>query len=130
MKKLFISCPMKGRTEEAIKDSMARMHKIAELTFGEELEPIDSYISGDAPEDNKKAMWYLGESIQMMAEADYFVGISEFGYDGCEMERFVAHKYDIPSLLLSIHHLMPDIEYPVVSALSLGYGGVGGLGCW
>lgn len=129
MKKLFISCPMKGRTEEAIKDSMNRMHKIAELTFGEELESIDSFHV-DVPETNNTAVWSLGKAIQMMADADYFVGISEFGYDGCEVERLVAHKYDIPSLLLSIHHLMPDIEYPVVSALSLGYGGVRGLGCW
>ena len=44
MKKLFISCPMKGRTEEQIRDSRNKMHKIAEAVFGEELEVIDSYI--------------------------------------------------------------------------------------
>ena len=31
MKKLFISCPMKGRTEENIKNTMNRLHKLAEV---------------------------------------------------------------------------------------------------
>lgn len=56
MKKLFVSCPMKGRTDEAIKDSMERMRKIAELVFGEDLEAIDSFISDNAPEDNNSAI--------------------------------------------------------------------------
>ncbi len=43
MKKLFISCPMKGRKEEDIKESIEKMHKIAEIIFNEELEVIKSY---------------------------------------------------------------------------------------
>lgn len=31
MKKLFISVPMKGRTEENIRKSIEKMHKIAEI---------------------------------------------------------------------------------------------------
>lgn len=34
MKKLFISCPMKGRSQEAIEASMAKMKKIAEAVWG------------------------------------------------------------------------------------------------
>lgn len=127
MKKLFISCPMKDRTEEAIKDSMNRMHKIAELTFGEELEVIDSYIPGNAPTDKNKAMWYLGNSIQMMADADYFIGVSEFGHTGCDIEMLVASRYGMPMAGVSTRHLMPDIEIPVGSALSLEFGGFGGF---
>ena len=44
MKKLFVSVPMKGRTEEEIKASIQKMKKIAEIYEGEELELIDSYI--------------------------------------------------------------------------------------
>ena len=40
MKKLFISVPMRNRTEYDIKASMEQMHKIAEAVFGEELEVI------------------------------------------------------------------------------------------
>lgn len=44
MKKLFVSVPMKGRTETEIKASIQKMKKIAEVYEGEELELIDSYL--------------------------------------------------------------------------------------
>ena len=47
MKKLFISAPMKGRTEAQIRATMEQMHHIAEAVFGEELEVIQTYISDD-----------------------------------------------------------------------------------
>lgn len=109
MKKLFISCPMKGRTEENIKNSMARMHKIAELVFDQELEPIDTYIPDSAPEGVNRGVWYLGESIKRMAEADYFIGIgySEV-FNGCEFEFEIANTYDIPTTRVSIYEMLPD----------------------
>lgn len=109
MKKLFISCPMKGRTEENIRNSMERMHKIAEATFGEELEVIPSYIEHNSPKDAKQAVWYLGESIKKLAEADYFIGIHyESAFVGCNIERDVAGNYDIPSTFVDISIVMPD----------------------
>lgn len=74
MKKLFISCPMRNRTEYAIKASMEQMHRIAEAVFGEELEVIPTYFEGDPPENSNQALWYLGESIKKMSEANYFIG--------------------------------------------------------
>ena len=53
MKKLFVSVPMKGRTEEEIKASIQKMKKIAEIYEGEELELIDSYIEDNPPKDSK-----------------------------------------------------------------------------
>lgn len=109
MKKLFISCPMKGRTEENIKNSMTRMHKIAELVFDQELEPIQTYIPGSAPEGVNRGVWYLGESIKRMAEADYFIGISwTDAFKGCVIERDVARFYDIPIVHVDIDEMMPD----------------------
>ena len=40
MKKLFISVPMKGRTEENIRKSLEKMHKLAEIVFDEKLEVL------------------------------------------------------------------------------------------
>ena len=109
MKKLFISCPMKGRTEENIRNSMERMHKIAEATFGEELEVIPTYIPEHAPDNVNRRLWYLGESIKMMAEADYFIGIHfESAFAGCGVERNVASEYGIPSTYVDISIVMPD----------------------
>lgn len=109
MKKLFISCPMKGRTEENIRKSMEKMHKIAEIVFDQELEVIPSYIEDRPPENSKQAVWYLGRAISLMAEADYFIGIgwSDF-WAGCAIEADVARRYHIPVSHVEIRDLMPD----------------------
>lgn len=109
MKKLFISCPMKGRTEENIRKSMEKMHKIAEIVFDQELEVIPTYIEDNPPKNNNQAVWFLGKSIQMLSEADYFIGIEwcDF-YKGCSVESDVAKKYEIESTYVNIHQLMPD----------------------
>ena len=46
------------------------MKKIAEIYEGEELELIDSYIEDNPPKDSKEAVWYLGESLKKLAQAD------------------------------------------------------------
>lgn len=48
MEKLFISCPMRGRTEEQIRKSMEQMRKIAEAIFDEKFEVIDTWIADKA----------------------------------------------------------------------------------
>lgn len=109
MKKLFISCPMRGRTEENIRNSMERMHKMAEVYFDQELEVIPTYIPERAPDTAKnRRVWYLGESIKLMAEADYFIGIqySEV-FKGCQIENEVAHYYQIPRFQVDLA-MMPD----------------------
>lgn len=111
MKKLFISCPMKGRTEENIRASIEKMHKIAEIVIGEELEVIQSYIEDDPPIDACAAIFYLGRSLQMLSTADYFIGVSSFSFmwNGCGIESQVARDYGIPSYLIPIEYLGDDI---------------------
>lgn len=111
MKKLFISVPMRNRTECGIKASMEQMHRIAEAVFGEELEVIRTYISDDPPESTNMAIWYLGESIKKLSEADCFIGIydEDKGYRGCIIENLVAKNYNIPSYLVNISYVAPDI---------------------
>ena len=110
MKKLFISCPMKGRTEENIKKSMERMHKLAEIYFDQELEVISSYIEDNPPENINQSIWYLGRSIQMMSEADFFIGVnySEV-FKGCNIENNVAAEYGIRRICINTYELMPDV---------------------
>lgn len=100
MKKLFVSVPMKGRTKEAIKNSIECMYKIAEIAFGEELELIDSYIEDTPPANIKLSIWYLGKSIELLSQADYFIGINDLHYPGCQAEFFVAKNYGIKFLVL------------------------------
>ena len=98
MKKLFVSVPMKGRTEEEIKASIQKMKKIAEVYEGEELELIDSYVEDDSPKNANPPVWYLGKSLEKLSEADIFIGIEDdYDWSGCYIERMTAFKYDIKS---------------------------------
>jgi hypothetical protein len=98
MKKLFVSVPMKGRTEEEIKYSITKMHRIAEAYEGEELELIDSYIAEAPPVGCNQSVWYLSKSIEKLAEADIFIGIRDTtGWPGCKIEVDTAKAYNIKS---------------------------------
>lgn len=119
MKKLFISCPMKGRADEDIKKTREKMHKLAELVFDEELEVIDSFFEGEAPEAANKPVYYLGKSIQMLGEADYFIGIDEnynATWKGCHVERNVARMYGIRSFLINPYIVAPELAASGVAA--------------
>lgn len=110
MKKLFISCPMNGRTEEAIKKSMELMHKEAERIFGKELEVIPTYIEEDPPKEilgktniHSRRIWYLGKSIELLAKADYFIGVSDSArFESCNFEKTIAEQYGIKIAVLDI----------------------------
>lgn len=109
MKKLFVSVPMKGRTEEEIKASIQKMKKIAEIYEGEELELIDSYIEDNPPKNSKEAIWYLIESIKKLAQADVFIGIREsFDWNGCQIERETAEKYGIKAYAIPVRYVIDD----------------------
>ena len=109
MKKLFVSVPMKGRTEEEIKESIQKMKKIAEIYEGEELELIDSYIEDNPPKDSKETVWYLGESLKKLAQADVFMGICEsYDWDGCCIERETAESYGIKTYTIPAIYVIDD----------------------
>lgn len=109
MKKLFVSVPMKGRTEEEIKASIQKMKKIAEIYEGEELELIDSYIEDNPPKDRKEAVWYLGESLKKLALADVFMGICEsYDWNGCCIEMETANKYGIKAYTIPARYVIDD----------------------
>lgn len=109
MKKLFVSVPMKGRTEEEIKASIQKMKKIAEIYEGEELELIDSYIEDNPPKDSKEAVWYLGESLKKLAQADVFIGINDaLDWNGCCIEFETAKRYDIKIYMIPTKYVIDD----------------------
>ena len=111
MEKLFISCPMRGRTEEQIRNSMDQMHKIAEAIFDEKFEVIDTCIADNAPACNRKQLWYLGKSIEMLSQADAFIGVydDQKGFDGCIVENYTAKLYGIPQYLVNLSYVAPDV---------------------
>lgn len=109
MKKLFVSVPMKGRTEEEIKASIQKMKKVAEIYEGEELELINNYVEDNPSKDNKEAVWYLGESLKKLAQADVFMGICEsYDWNGCCIERETADKYGIKAYTIPVRYVIDD----------------------
>lgn len=103
MKKLFVSQPMKGKTDEVIKAERNALIEEAEriVKSEEELEVIDSFIV-DAPKENgvvTKPVWYLGKSLMMLSEADYAIfGDHWNDYNGCTIEHEVCERYEIKIL--------------------------------
>ena len=98
MKKLFISQPMMGKTDAEILAVREKAIKSAENQVGEPVEIIDSFLQG-APA-NARPLWYLGESLKLMAEADlaYFAK----GWDearGCKIENTCAIEYGIETII-------------------------------
>lgn len=109
MKKLFVSVPMKGRTEEEIKASIQKMKKIAEIYEGEELELIDSYIEDNPPKNSKEAVWYLGESLKKLAQADVFMGICErYDWSDCQIEVETAERYGIKTYTIPAKYVIDN----------------------
>ena len=94
MKKLFISQPMRGKTDEEILAVREKAIKAAEKLIGEPVEVIDSFFQ-QAPVD-AKPLWFLGKSLELLSTADvaYFVeGWNEFR--GCKIEHTCAVEYNI-----------------------------------
>ena len=73
MIKVFISQPMKDKTNEQIEAERNRTIQVIKEKYHDDVEIIDSFFKG-APHD-AKPLWFLGKSLQMLADADiaYFV---------------------------------------------------------
>lgn len=94
MKKLFISQPMKDKTDEEILAVRAKAIESAERELGEPVEVIDSFFQ-NAPHD-ARPLWYLAKSLELLSTADvaYFAKDWE-QYRGCRIENECAIEYGI-----------------------------------
>ena len=94
MKRLFISQPMRNRTNNEIETERMFAAADAERVLGEPVEVIDSFFP-DVPHD-AKPLWYLGKSLELMADADvvYFVPGWEDAR-GCRIEHQAAVQYNL-----------------------------------
>ena len=95
--KIFISQPMKGLTDEEIQTRRNEIINLIKKYATEEFEIIDSVIK-DFPKEptNADGLWYLGESLKMLATAD--VAFFAKGWNearGCKIEHLCAEEYGI-----------------------------------
>ena len=109
MKKLFVSVPMKGRTEKEIRESISKMKQIAEVYEGEKFELIDSYIEDNPPQNSNQAIWYLGESLKLLSKADVVIGIDDnWSWAGCNIEMQAANAYGIKRIIVQSEYVIPN----------------------
>lgn len=94
MKKLFISQPMKGKSDAEILAEREKAIQRAKEALHDDVEIIESFFQG-APAD-AKPLWYLGESLKLLATAD--VAYFALGWEdarGCKIEHTCALEYGI-----------------------------------
>lgn len=94
MIKVFISQPMKDKTNEQILVEREKAIASIKEKYGEEIEIIDSFFK-DAPHD-ASPLWFLAKSLELLSKADvaYFCkGWSK--YRGCKIENTCAIEYGI-----------------------------------
>lgn len=94
MKRLFVSQPMRGKTNEEIMAVREKAIESAERNLGEKVEVIDSFFK-DAPVD-ANPLWYLAKSLELLSTAD----VAYFAKDweearGCRIENECAIEYGI-----------------------------------
>lgn len=107
--KLFISCPTKGRTEENIKKSFEVLKRTAEAYTGETLEVVNPYES-KIFETDADHIRSLGDSIKLMANADYFITIDKFWeHTECGVENNIAGEYGVKRMLAMTEFVAPDV---------------------
>ena len=97
--KVFISQPMKDKTEKEIVDQRKRIEDYIKSEVDEDVEIIDSYVQ-DAP-DECNPVFFLGLSLQFLSQAD--LAVFAQGYEnarGCVIEREVCNKYGIPAVTM------------------------------
>lgn len=93
--KLFISQPMKDKTDEEIKQVREEaIQSVKEKFPDEEIEVIDSFFE-NAPHD-ARPLWFLAKSLELLSTADiaYFCKGWEEAR-GCKIENTCAIEYGI-----------------------------------
>ena len=94
MKKLFISQPMKDKTNEEIKAEREKAIQKATELLGEDVEVINSFFES-APHD-ARPLWFLGKSLELLSTADVVYFANEWDkYRGCKIEHTCAVEYGI-----------------------------------
>lgn len=98
MKRVFISQPMNGRSNEEIKAEREYIaDKIAEFYKQEPVQVIDSFLE-DAPHD-AKPLWFLGKSLELLSTADIAVFAKRWrSARGCMIEHECAVAYGIETI--------------------------------
>jgi hypothetical protein len=94
-KKLFISQPMNGLSDEQVLQERAAAIGKARTVFGDDAVPLETFFKDFGPD--ARPLDYLARSIEFLAKAD--VAVFAPGWQnarGCRIEHQCAEEYGIP----------------------------------
>lgn len=96
--KVFISQPMRDKTDEQIKVERQRaINEIVKKYPNTVIEVLDSFFE-NAPHD-AAPLWFLGKSFEILSKADIAYFIGEWRqYRGCKMEKMACDEYGIETI--------------------------------
>lgn len=103
--RLFISQPMRGKTDEQIESEREDLIAIAKAVYAGrgEVEVIDSFFKGglNVPAGAKAPLYHLGKSLELLATADVVI-FAEGWRDarGCRIEHECAKQYGVSTIEL------------------------------
>lgn len=99
MKKLFISQPMKGKTDEEIlrerEQAVREAEKyLKENGMQEEVQVIDSFFQSALVD--ARPLWFLGKSLELLSTADFVYFAKDWEKArGCRIEHMCAVQYEL-----------------------------------
>ena len=108
MIKVFISQPMKGKSDEEIKLTRSIIERIVQKKLNNEADIIDSYFEDYPCAKGHKniALKYLAKSIDKLADADVFFHLTDACYNrGCAIEERCADHYGIICHMLTMKEI-------------------------
>lgn len=103
--RLFISQPMRGKSDEEIESEREDLIAIAKAVYAGrgEVEVIDSFFKGglDVPASTKAPLYYLSKSLELLATADVAIFAEDWREArGCRIEHECADGYGVARIEL------------------------------
>lgn len=95
MKKLFISQPMRNKSDEQIMLERQEAIAAAKEALGEDVDVLDTFFA----DYDGKPLQFIAKSIDMLAFADIaYFATGWRDARGCKIENICAHEYGIPTI--------------------------------
>ena len=113
MTKIYISMPMRGRTDENIQKSFDKVEKLARILLDDDVVVVNPFTPKSKKSDDipvRHDVQALGESISLLSLADHAFFVDDyFCYPGCNVEKDVCTNYGIPHTMFRMEHICPDV---------------------
>lgn len=110
--KIMISQPMRGKTEEQIREERKA---IIEKFNNMHIEVIDTIFTEEPPKDCNVAVYYLGKSISAMKDIDaIYMDDGWREARGCRIEHQVAREYGIKILYNDFFINKPELSTRII----------------